>query len=200
MRGCRAQLALGLVVGALCVATPAAVSAQDIVCDRGDSEVVGVHFVGNESFPDAQLLNGIVTTPSSWARRALRFIGTQRCLDTLEVRKDQIRLLLFYSRRGFTGTRVATRIDTLHPRVVDVTFRIQEGAPIILEQFTITGLDSVPGGDRITADLPIRVAGRFDEDAVEAARDSISRRVREIGYPTATLFRSCESHTAKRVA
>ena len=36
MRRCRALLALGFVVGALGVATPSAVSAQDIVCDRGD--------------------------------------------------------------------------------------------------------------------------------------------------------------------
>ena len=71
----RALPALGFVVTALCLATPAAVSAQDIACDRGDVEVIGVNFVGNRSFPDAELLNKIVTTPSSWARRTLRFIG-----------------------------------------------------------------------------------------------------------------------------
>lgn len=196
----RARPALGLVVTALCLATPAAVSAQDIACDRGDREVVGVNFVGNRSFPDPDLLNRIVTTPSSWARRTLRFVGARRCLDTLEVRRDPVRLLVFYSRRGFTGTRVVTQIDTTRPRVVKVTFGIQEGSPVILDQFSITGLDSVPRSDRITADLPIQLAGRFDQDAIEAARELITRRLRDNGYPTATIFRSFESDTAKRVA
>jgi outer membrane protein insertion porin family len=203
MIGRRALSALGFVVAALALATPAAVAAQtraDIVCDRGDLEVVGVNFVGNKSFADAELLNGIVTTPSSWARRTLRFIGTQRCLDTLQVRGDPVRLLVFYSRRGFTGTRVVTQIDTVRPRAVKVSFGIQEGAPVILEQFTITGLDSVPRSDRITADLPIQIAGRFDQDAVEVARQTISRRLRDNGYPNATILRSFDSDIPKRVA
>jgi outer membrane protein assembly complex protein YaeT len=196
----RALPALGFVVAALCLATPAAAWAQDIGCDRGDLEVVGVRFVGNRSFEDAELLNGIVTTPSSWARRTLRFIGTQRCLDSLEVRKDQLRLLVFYSRRGYTGTRVVTQIDAVRPRAVRVSFGIQEGTPIIIEQFTITGLDSVPRSDRISDNLPIQVAGRFDQDRVEEARATIERRLRDDGYPSATIFRSFESDTAKRVA
>ena len=196
----RALPALGLVVAALCLATPAAVSAQDIGCDRGDLEVVDVNFVGNRSFTDAELLNGIVTTPSSWARRTLRFIGAQRCLDSLEVRRDRLRLLVFYSRRGFTGTRVVAQVDTVRKDAVEVGFGIEEGSPVIVEQFTITGLDSVPRADRVTADLPIQVAGRFDQDAVEIARETIVRRLRDNGYPTATIFRSFESDTAKRTA
>src|SRR4029079_15986168 len=106
MPPCRALLALGFFVAALSVATAAAASAQDIACDRGDLEVATVEFVGNQAFTDAQLAIGIVTTPSSWARRVFRKIGTSRCLDTLEVRRDPIRLLYFYSQRGFINTRV----------------------------------------------------------------------------------------------
>src|SRR5690349_12448651 len=156
MRVRRAQLALGFVVAALAVAAPAALSAQDIACDRGDVEVVAVNFVGNEAFTDAQLSHGLVTTPSTWARRVFRKLGTRHCLDTLEVRRDPFRLLVLYDRHGFTGTKVATRIDTVGPAAVKVTFHIQEGAPIIVDQLTITGLDSVPRSDRIIAGLPIR--------------------------------------------
>ena len=59
----------------------AALSAQDIGCDPGDVEVERVRFEGNTTFTDAQLANGLVTTPSSWARRVFRVIGTRRCLD-----------------------------------------------------------------------------------------------------------------------
>ena len=196
----RAQLALGFIVAALSVAAPATASAQDIACDRGDLEVVGVEFVGNNSFTDAQLAIGLVTTPSSFARRLLRKIGTRRCLDTLEVRRDPIRLLYFYSQRGFVETKVAARVDTVRRDAVKVTFRISEGEPIILEELTINGLDSVARSDRIIAGLPIKVGERFDKDAMEASRDTILRRLRDNGYPAAELFRSYDSDSAKRVA
>ena len=200
MRQRRALLALGFVVAALFVATPTAASAQDIACDRGDVEVLEVGFVGNHAFTDAQLANGLVTTPSSWVRRVFRKFGTKRCLDTLEVRRDPIRLLYLYSQSGFLGTRVATRIDTVRKAAVKVTFGIREGQPVILEQLTITGLDSVPRSDRIISGLPIKVGGRFDKNAVEASRDTILRRLRDTGYPVADLFRSYESDSARRVA
>jgi outer membrane protein insertion porin family len=195
----RALLALGFVVAALSLAAPTTVSAQDIACDRGDMEVVGVEFVGNHAFTDAQLAIGLVTTPSSWFRRVIR-IGTRRCLDTLEVKRDPIRLLYFYSQHGFTGTKVGARVDTVRKSAVRVVFGIQEGDPIIVKDLTITGLDSVPRSDRIIRDLPIKVGERFDKIAMEASRDTILRRLRNNGYPAADLFRSYESDSAARVA
>jgi outer membrane protein assembly factor BamA len=197
MRTRRAQLALGFLVSALCAAIPSAASAQDIACDRGDLEVARVDFVGNEAFDDAQLSNGIVTTPSSWARRVLRKIGTRRCLDTLEVRRDPLRLLVLYRQRGFPSATVTARIDTVRPATVAVTFRVREGDPIIIQQLSINGLDSLPRPERFTANLPIRAGGRFDQIAVEASRDTILRRLRDNGYPQADLFRSYESDVAK---
>lgn len=200
MRTRRALLALGFVVSALCAVTPSAASAQDIACDRGDLQVNKVDFVGNQAFDDAQLAIGIVTTPSSWARRVLRKIGTARCLDTLEVRRDPIRILVLYRERGFPTATVTTKIDTVQRGIVDVTFRIAEGAPTTIQQFTITGLDSLTRPERFTANLPIRVGGRFDQVAMEAARDTILRRLRDNGYPHADLLRSYESDVGKLTA
>lgn len=197
----RGLRALGFVVGGLCVAGSAA-GAQDIGCDPGDLEVVRVSFNGNHAFTDAQLGNGLVTTPSSWARRVFRKIGAKRCLDTtpLGVNADPVRLLLYYDSHGFTGTRATVRIDTVRKNAVGVTFYIREGEPIILEQFTISGLDSVPRSDRITAGLGIVVGGRFDKELMQLSRDTILKRLRDNGYPAADLLRSYESDTAKRVA
>jgi outer membrane protein insertion porin family/translocation and assembly module TamA len=199
MRARRARLALGFVVVALCVAGRAA-SAQDIACDRGDIEVRRVNFEGNESFSDAELANGIVTTASGWARRVFGILGARHCLDTLAVRADPVRLALFYRRHGFSGGSVTTQIDTVRRNTVDVTFRIREGEPVILREMTINGLDSVPRANRITADLEIRVGERFDEFAVEASRDTILRRLRDNGYPKADVLRSFQKDTANLVA
>jgi outer membrane protein insertion porin family/translocation and assembly module TamA len=127
-------------------------------------------------------------------------IGTRRCLDTLEVKRDPIRLLYFYSQHGFTGTKVGARVDTVRKQAVRVIFGIQEGDPIIIKDLTITGLDSVPRSDRIVRDLPIKVGERFDKIALEASRDTILRRLRNNGYPAADLFRSYESDSAARAA
>ena len=197
----RGLRALGFVVGGLCVAASVA-SAQDIGCDPGDMEVVRVAFNGNRAFTDAQLGNGLVATPSSWTRRVLRKIGAKRCLDTtaVGVSADPLRLLLYYDSHGFTGTRATVRIDTVRKNAVRVVFGIREGEPIILEQFTISGLDSVPRSDRITAGLGIVVGGRFDKELMRASQDTILKRLRDNGYPNADLFRSYETDTAKRVA
>jgi outer membrane protein insertion porin family/translocation and assembly module TamA len=200
MRLRRALLALGFVVAALAVATPATLSAQDIGCDPGDVEVERVSFEGNRAFSDAQLANGLVTTPSSWARRVFRIIGTRRCLDPLEARRDSLRLVVFYRLHGFSDVKVSTAIDSARPAAVAVTFRVQEGEPVILQELSITGLDSVPRAERITAGLPVRLGGRFDQYGVEVARDTMLRRLRDNGYPMAIILRSFFSDTAKRVA
>lgn len=193
----RALLALGF-VSCVSVAGPATASAQDIACDRGDVEVERVEFEGNNAFPDAYLANRIVTTPSSWVRRVFRVFGARRCLDTVEVQRDWVRLVVLYDQRGFSDTRASVRVDTIKPTAVAVTFRIQEGEPTILQEMAIEGLDSLPNANRVTANLPIRVGGRFDLSLVEASRDTMLRRLRDNGYPTADLFRSYETDTLKR--
>ena len=200
MRPRRALLALGFVVACVSVAGPATASAQDIACDPGDAEVESVEFAGNRAFDDAYLANRIVTTPSSWVRTVFRVFGTRHCLDPIEVQRDWVRLVVLYNQHGFADAKASVKVDTIKRATVVVTFRIQEGEPIILDQLTINGLDSVPRPDRITAELPIRVGARFDRLLVEAARDTILRRLRDNGYPTSDLLRSFETDRAKRVA
>ncbi|MDF2775749.1 MAG: hypothetical protein K0S86_5250, partial [Geminicoccaceae bacterium] len=116
----------------------------------------------------------------------------------VEVQRDWVRLVVLYDQRGFSDTKASVRVDTIKPTAVAVTFRIQEGEPTILQEMAIEGLDSLPNANRVTANLPIRVGGRFDLSLVEASRDTMLRRLRDNGYPTADLFRSYETDTLKR--
>ena len=200
MRPRRALLALGFVVACVSVAAPATALAQDIACDPGDMEVEEVKFEGNRAFEDAYLANRIVTTPSSWVRTVFRVFGARHCLDPIEVQRDWVRLVVLYNQHGFADAKASVKVDTIKRATVAVTFNIQEGEPIILEELAINGLDSVPRPDRFIADLPIRVGGRFDRLLVEASRDTILGRLRDNGYPMADLLRSWESDRAKRVA
>ena len=92
------------------VAFPGVLRAQDIACDPGDLEVRAVTFNGNKHFESAELKSVIVTSASSFTRRNLHLpIGARRCLDTLELSRDAVRIRLFYRLRGYYKTAVKTR-------------------------------------------------------------------------------------------
>ena len=143
-------------------------------------------FEGNHAFSDADLAKTIVTTPSSWARRYLHLPFTvKHCLDRSELPNDRARLIIFYRRRGYPKVTVDTAVKELAPGAVAVTFRINEGPPMILRSFVVSGLDSVPERGAILRGLPVRVGGRFDRFAIDAAADTIRQRLHNTGYPRA---------------
>ncbi len=163
-------------------------SAQDLRCDPNDVEVRRLSFDGNSAFSDAELASAIVTTPSGWARRFLRLpTALKYCLDRAELPNDRIRLVVFYRRRGFPDVTVDTVVNALNKSAVEVRFRISEGRPITVAGLGINGLDSVANRAAITRDLPVKVGDRFDRVVVQAARDTITRRLRNAGYPRAQL-------------
>jgi outer membrane protein insertion porin family len=186
MRHGSARRAIRLGVVSLLVVTARSATAQDVNCDPGDVEVRRLSFAGNNAFSDAELSKLIVTTPSAWSRRFLHLPFTvRRCLDRAELPNDRIRLIVFYRRRGFPETTVDTAITPAGPGGVEVSFRINEGRPTILRSLSILGLDSVRARDAIVRKLPVRAGSRFDRVNIEAARDTIARRLRNTGYPRA---------------
>jgi outer membrane protein insertion porin family/translocation and assembly module TamA len=163
-------------------------SAQDVTCDRGDLEVRGLKFTDNTAFTDAELAKIIVTTPSAWARRFLHLPFTiRRCLDRAELPRDRARLTVYYRRRGFPEVTVDTAVRNVGQGGVEVEFKIHEGVPTRLQSLAITGLDSVTNAREVTRNLPIRAGQRFDRVNVEAARDTIARRLRNSGFPRAEV-------------
>ncbi len=174
--------------------------AQDVACDPGDVEVRGLAFTGNTAFADAELARVIVTTPSAFARRALRLPFTvRRCLDRTELPRDRARLVVFYRQRGYPDAVVDTAV-TESGNGVEVEFQIVEGLPTILESFIVQGLDSVVNRAAVTGGLQVRAGDRFDRVALDAARDTVARRLRNSGYPRAEVTNSFDVDESRRVA
>lgn len=184
----------------LALLVPAALAAQETRCDRGDIEVSTLSFAGNTAFTDAELAAGIVTTPNSRARRLLRFVGARHCLDQKELPLDLARLRLWYRNHGFTDVTVDTVIGTISPRRVEVRFLINEGLPTVVDTLTVQGLDDVPERSAIIARLPARRGGWFDRYANAASRDSITRRLRNNGYPDAETYLGYDVRRDERLA
>ncbi|MHB8838442.1 MAG: BamA/OMP85 family outer membrane protein [Gemmatimonadaceae bacterium] len=179
---------------------PVALHAQDIVCDKGDTEVRRLEFTGNNAFPSSVLANGIATTPSSWARRWLHVFGTRYCMDPAEFRRDVIRLVVFYRNHGYLGVTVDTVVTRLGPSQVAVRFAITEDYPTRVRTLDITGLDSVPTRAAVVRALPLRVGAPFDRLALGATRDTLQRRLRNTGYPDAEVLVNYETDNDRRVA
>ncbi|MBX9928059.1 MAG: BamA/TamA family outer membrane protein [Gemmatimonadaceae bacterium] len=184
----------------LCGAVSATAAAQDVACDAGDVEVAQLSFTGNRAFASSVLANGVVTTPSTWARRTLRMFGTRRCLDRGEFPRDVVRLLIWYRNHGYTGVAVDTVVTPLGPGRVAVRFAITEGAPVRIDSLRFVGLGGVADSALIVAALPLREGRAFDKYAMEATRDTVQRRLRDNGYPAAVVFVGYDARAAERRA
>ena len=187
------------VAAAMLVAGRAA-RAQDLSCEAGDREVERLRFEGNRAFGDTELADVIVTTPSSAVSR-LRVVGRRRCLDPDEFPVDVLRLEAYYRKRGYRQVAVDTVVRAVptgiaNRRAVEVTFVIREGRPLRVDSIAVTGLDTLRGPAgvrgrerearaRLLRDFPLRRGSVFDQVALEAARDSIIHRLRNMGYPRA---------------
>jgi outer membrane protein insertion porin family/translocation and assembly module TamA len=175
-------------------------SAQDVNCDAGEKEVRRLSFTGNNAFTDAELSKIIVTTASPFARTVLHLpLTARRCLDRNELPKDRARLVIFYRRRGYPDATVDTAVRASGSGV-EVNFLIHEGLPTRLQSLVIQGLDSVRNRSSVVKNLPIRAGQRFDRINLEATRDSISRRLRNSGYPRAEVNNTFDINDSLRLA
>lgn len=190
-----------VVLAALALAAGAAPArAQDVTCDPGDLEVMSLRFTGAQAFDPAVLGAGIVTTPSSWLRRTTGRFGSRRCLDHQQFALDALRLVLFYRNHGYVAATVDTVVTPAGRDRVAVEFRVTEGAPIRISDLVVEGLDDVPGRESVTAGLAVASGAPFDKYAIEEARDSLSRRLRNRGYPDAEVFVGYDTHVAAHSA
>jgi len=170
-----------------------------------DRVIRGLTFEGNNSIPAPVLEASIATTKSGWfARNGLvRWLGLgeKRYFDEVEFQRDVFRLAVLYKRSGFPDVQVDTLVRR-DPENVWITFLIEEGAPILVDTLIVTGLDSVPGWvrNRADLDLPLQQGDVFDRALMQADADSITRRLRDRGYPSADVLVSYAVRTAERRA
>ena len=165
----------------------------------------GLGFKGNKAYTDEVLVTTIATTASSAFARLWIFrwmgLGEKRQLDELDFRRDVLRLTAYYREGGYLDVRV----DTLVKRAakdVWITFRITEGKPVVVDSFNIQGFEAFAPRTRKTLlqDLPLEVGDPFDRRAMLATADTLLARLRDVGRPSAQLFRSFQVDRARRRA
>jgi outer membrane protein insertion porin family len=162
-------------------------------------------FEGNRAISDEVLAAAIVTTNSSWFATAFFFrwlgLGAKRYFDEEEFRRDVVRVGVLYKRSGYPDVVVDTLVRRT-PADVYITFRINEKEPIRVTSLTTAGLDSLPPRLRrgVLLDLPLQIGDPFNRYAMQASADSITRRLRDRGYPAATVFTAFEANKEEKTA
>ncbi|MEO8226191.1 MAG: POTRA domain-containing protein, partial [Gemmatimonadota bacterium] len=184
----RKRLFLVLLLGAS-LGVPTRVAAQL----QGDLVIRSLKWKGNKSVSTALLENSIVTTNSSFFARQVPFkwigLGEKRYFNEREFEADVLRIGVLYKLSGFPDVQV----DTVVKRTgsdVGIMFKITEGKPIIVDSFAVTGLDSVTEKVRkaATIDLALQGGDVFNRGLMRQAADTITRRLRDRGYPSAEVF------------
>jgi outer membrane protein assembly factor BamA len=80
---------------------------------------------------------------------------------------------VLYRRSGYPDAVIDTLVRRTQEDVY-ITFKIQEGTPILVTGLTISGLDSVPARVRrnVLLDLPLQEGEPFNRFAMQASADS----------------------------
>jgi outer membrane protein assembly complex protein YaeT len=198
----RAGFAMLAVLAATVASGPAAAQEPHPV----ERTVVGLRFEGNRAIPGDTLAAAIATSASSWnytwfLRGLTGWLpfGDRRAFDETEFRRDAVRLLLFYRQHGYYEARVDTVVRRAE-REVHVTFQIVEGPPVLVEGVEVTGTaEAIPPGDLVRA-LPLRTGRPFNRFLFDASSDTLTRALRNRGYPFAAVYRSYSVNRPTRVA
>lgn len=162
-------------------------------------EITRLRFEGNETFPDRQLRNAILTRQTecrsflyNWVVPLCRF-DVDFALDPAfynprTFRNDFFRIEAFYRAQGFRQVEVDTLMARPAPTELEITFRIREGEPVRIAELEVQGLSDLPEGSEVARDLPVGVGDRLDRTALRAASDTLVQRLQNRGYPRAEVF------------
>lgn len=120
-------------------------------------------------------------------------------LDSIEVKRDELRIRVFYWRRGYRQARVTSDIQVTD-HAADVTFNIVEGPPTLISAVDIVQLDSVLTTSAIqSARLP-RPGTPIDLIALDSATSDLRDLLWEEGYSDAFVEDSVVVSDADRTA
>ena len=149
-----------------------------------------IEFRGNHALDTKTLRAAIATQQAPFLYRLglTRWIGLADApvLDALELRRDVLRLQALYGVRGFPQAQ----IDTLLRRRgndLAITFRIDEGAPIVVDSIRVAGLDTLDRLPDLRKLLPLHTGAPFDRIAFQASASVLETWLRNRGHAFARV-------------
>lgn len=179
---------MALCIGA--IVTPHVVHAQRDACDPAELEVRSLTFQGNRAFTGGQLAGVIALTASDVSRRLAVIggvFGVRRCGNPGLVAIDRARLVIYYRRRGYPDVQIDTVVQR-DRRTMGLRFVVREGRATTIDTLRVAGVEQIPERDRLTRGLASARGQPFDQYRLEQSRDTLRRRLADVGYPFAQVL------------
>ena len=134
-------------------------------------EVRSLTLSGVRSVNRDELLQSIATSPSRCQNMLLTGfcrltrsdrIWDKKYLDPTELRRDVLRIRVFYWKRGYREAQVDTVIARRGADQVAVTFRIAEGPPTLTRTIRVVQADSVLTNDEVARLVELEAGKPFN--------------------------------------
>jgi outer membrane protein insertion porin family/translocation and assembly module TamA len=151
-----------------------------------------VSFRGNHSIDEKTLRAAIATSQAPFLYRLslTRWLGLADApvFDEMEFRRDVLRVQALYGVRGFPDAVVDTTMRRRDDDL-DITFRITEGAPIVVDSVRIVGggLDTLLDLADIRTILPLQQDAPFDRLAFQTSVSVLEALLRDRGHAFAKV-------------
>jgi outer membrane protein assembly factor BamA len=116
-----------------------------------------------------------------------RAIENRHYLDRQELRRDVLRIRVFYYKRGFRETEVDTAVTRLNEKQVEVRFTIREGPPTLVTGVAIAADSTLLTRRRIRQFRYLRRGQPLDLNKLDSMRVAITNELWERGYADALV-------------
>lgn len=198
------RVAVAVVV--LGLASAGAAAAQDPLTSVGSGTQVRsieFRFEGEQTIPTTDLQTRIALTDRGsfvWFRKIFGWIPLiapveKHPFDPVVLQRDVVRLRQHYQKKGFLQAEVSYDVTyDAEPDLVDITFVIREGPPLLLASLEYVGNDDSPpllapeleDGWASFVRNQRETGGRLTEDDRVALAEAATRWLRNRGYPFGT--------------
>lgn len=192
-----------MVLACLFTIVPAArvVRAQNARNDQREAssppEVVELKFTGVRQVSKQELRGALGTRQSGCKALIYQFlcapglrwraIYERTLLDEDEFKRDVVRLLVFYFRRGYRDATVDTSVLKMRDNKVRITMAVHEGSPTVVDSVAVEGIGrTLAIGDTVRQVRP-RVGEPLNLLALDSSVTRLRERIWERGYVDAVL-------------
>ena len=164
----------------------------------------GVHVVHKDDLlqsisTSASHCNSLILKPLCWVTKS-KFVYTKEYLDSDELKRDVLRMRVFYWKRGYREAEVDTAVIPISPHKVAVTLTVHEGAPTMVTNVTINQENPVLKDKEIGKRVVIGANSPLNMIRVDSSRVFLEQSLWDKGYADAqvdtTLAVNAEARTA----
>ncbi|NUS97694.1 MAG: hypothetical protein HOQ11_09855, partial [Gemmatimonadaceae bacterium] len=183
-------------VGMLGLLASAPLSAQSSPADQPDNpEVVALSLRGVKAVEPSELqqsiateashCKGLILTPFCWISKSPA-IYQHVYLDRTELRRDVLRIRVFYWKRGYREADVDT---TVTPKAggVAITFRITEGPPTLVRKIAVGPQTPVLNAKDIRTAMVLKTGKPLNLLQLDTSIVNLSNKLWERGYADAVV-------------